>query len=47
MTYGLGRILGFSDRQAVEQIVSQIKKQQYGLRSLVHEITQSEKFRKP
>lgn len=47
LTYGLGRSLGFSDRKAVEQIVSQIKNQKYGFRTLIHEITQSETFRKP
>jgi mono/diheme cytochrome c family protein len=47
LTYGLGRSLGFSDRQAVQQIVAQLKSQNYGLRSLIHEITQSENFRKP
>jgi mono/diheme cytochrome c family protein len=47
LTYGLGRSLGFSDRQAVQQIVAQLKIQNYRFRSLIHEITQSEAFRKP
>lgn len=47
LTYGLGRSLGFSDRETVQQIVSQVKNQNYGLRSLIHEITQCETFRKP
>ena len=47
LTYGLGRSLGFSDRETVEHIVSQIKNQKYGFRTLIHEITQSETFRKP
>lgn len=47
LTYGLGRSLGFSDRQTVARIVSQIRTQRYGFRSLIHEITQSETFRKP
>jgi len=46
LTYGLGRSLGFSDRKVVEQVVSQIKNQKYGFRSLIHEITQSATFRK-
>jgi hypothetical protein len=44
MAYGLGRSLGFSDRPAVKQIVSKLKSQKYGFRSLIHEITQSEPF---
>ena len=47
LTYGLGRSLGFPDRETVEHIVSQIKNQKYGFRTLIHEITQSETFRKP
>jgi hypothetical protein len=47
LTYGLGRSLGFSDREAVYQIVSRVSQQNYGFRSLIHEITQSETFRKP
>ena len=47
LTYGLGRSLGFSDRKAVEQIVSAVRNQNYGFRSLIHEIAQSETFRKP
>jgi len=47
LTYGLGRSLGFSDRETVQQIVSRVKNQNYGFRSLIHEITQSETFRRP
>ena len=47
LTYSLGRSLGFSDRPAVENIVARLKTQNYGLRTLIHEITQSETFRKP
>ncbi len=45
MTYGLGRGLGFSDRPAVEAIIERTGKQQYGFRSLIHEIVQSDTFR--
>lgn len=47
LTYGLGRGLGFSDRQEVGRIVDSIAKENYGLRALVHEVAQSELFRKP
>ena len=47
LTYGLGRSLGFSDRSSVEKIVSKSKSQNYGFRSLIHEIVQSETFRRP
>ena len=46
-TYSLGRRLGFSDREEVERIVTTIEKDNYGLRSLVHEIVQSKTFRSP
>ncbi len=46
-TYALGRRVGFSDRAAIDRIVDQIAADDYGLRSLVHEIVQSEMFRKP
>ena len=47
MTYALGRRLGFSDRRAVADITYSIKAQDYGFRSLVHEIVQHELFRTP
>jgi len=47
MTYALGRRLGFSDRAAVADITHLIKAQDYGFRSLVHEIVQHELFRTP
>ena len=47
LTYSLGRRLGFSDRPEVERIVASVKGQNYGLRSLIHEIVQSETFRSP
>lgn len=47
MVYALGRPLGFSDRPDMENLVDRIAKQNYGFRSLVHEITQSDSFRRP
>ncbi|MEM7010403.1 MAG: DUF1592 domain-containing protein [Verrucomicrobiota bacterium] len=44
LTYATGRSLGFSDREAVEEIVVQIRDQNYGLRSLIHAIVQSDIF---
>ncbi len=46
-TYALGRRIGFSDRPSIEHIVNNVAKQDYGLRALVHEIVQSEMFRRP
>jgi mono/diheme cytochrome c family protein len=45
MTYSTGRAPQSSDRDAVAAIVATIAAQDYGLRSLVHEIVQSETFR--
>jgi hypothetical protein len=45
MTYATGRAPQPSDREAVEAIVTKISEKDYGLRSLVHEIAQSELFR--
>lgn len=47
LTYALGRRLGFSDRDAIDRIVTNSAKQGYGLQSLIHEIVQSELYRKP
>jgi hypothetical protein len=44
LTYGLGRELGFSDRAAVSEIAANVAKQDYGFRSLIHEVVQSETF---
>lgn len=46
-TYALGRRIGFSDRAEIEQIVGKVSEQRNGLRSLIHEIVQSEMFRSP
>ena len=45
ITYATGRAPQSSDRDAVEAIVAKIGATGYGLRSLVHEIVQSESFR--
>ncbi len=47
LTYALGRRTGFSDRPGVEAIVITLKGRDYGLRTLVHEIVQSEAFKSP
>ena len=47
MTYALGRRIGFADRASVNEIVDQITDENYGLRSLIHAIVQSETFRAP
>lgn len=46
LTYALGRPLGFSDRPEVERIVAKVEADDYGLRSLLHEVVQSELFHK-
>jgi hypothetical protein len=45
LTYATGRGLGFSDRPAVNAVVLGVSKRQYGFRSLIHEVVQSESFR--
>ena len=45
LTYSLGRGLGFSDRPAVKEIVAKVGSQNYGFRSLIHEVVQSRTFR--
>jgi hypothetical protein len=45
LTYSTGRAPQKSDRDAVDAIVEKIAAKDYGLRSLVHEIVQSEMFR--
>ena len=47
LTYSLGRHLGFSDRPAIERIVERARSEDYGLRSIVHAVVQSEIFRQP
>ncbi len=45
LVYATGAELGFSDRAAVEEIVARTRDDDHGLRTLVHEIVQSETFR--
>ena len=47
LTYSMGRTVGFADRPAIKEIVVKVSRQQYGLRSLVHEIVQSDTFHRP
>jgi Protein of unknown function (DUF1588)/Protein of unknown function (DUF1585) len=44
LTYGLGRGLGFSDRATVQAIVDRTRANNYGFRSLVHEVVASDAF---
>ncbi len=44
MTYALGRTVGFTDQDSIEEIVAKTKAQDYGLRSLVHHIVLSKAF---
>ncbi|MCA9051217.1 MAG: DUF1592 domain-containing protein, partial [Planctomycetaceae bacterium] len=46
VTYSTGQPVGFSDRKAVNQILSEAKLSNYGLRSLVHAIVVSDLFQK-
>jgi mono/diheme cytochrome c family protein len=45
LTYATGTPSGPLDRRAIEQIVKQTKSDNYGLRSLVHGVIQSDQFR--
>ena len=45
LTYATGRAPQASDRDTVEKIVAKIAEKDYGLRSLIHAIVQSETFR--
>ena len=45
LTYSLGRRLNFADRTAVREIVAKVERQQYGFRTLLHEVVQSSLFR--
>ena len=44
LVYALGRRLSFNDRDDVEHIVDQVSLQQYGLRTLIHQIVSSKVF---
>jgi len=45
LIYGTGAELSFADRPALDQILTRAKPAKYGLRSLLHEVIQSELFR--
>jgi hypothetical protein len=47
LTYGTGRGMGFSDRPELERIVAAARTANYGFRRLLHEVVQSEAFRRP
>ena len=44
LTYALGRTVGFTDQETIEQIVAQTTAGGHGLRTLIHQITLSEGF---
>jgi hypothetical protein len=44
MIYATGADLQFADREVVEGIVNHLRENDYGLRTLVHEIVQSRVF---
>jgi len=44
ITYGTGAPVSFGDRQALEQILDAAEKDRYGLRTLIHQIVQSDLF---
>ena len=44
LSYGLGREMGFSDRASIDQITKRVAANGAGLRTLIHEIVQSETF---
>jgi hypothetical protein len=41
MTYGLGRRLAFTDRDDIDRIVGEMKRNQYGLRDLIKQVVLS------
>jgi Protein of unknown function (DUF1585) len=45
VTYATGEEVSFADRGAVDAIVSRAKAKNFGLRTLLHEVIQSELFR--
>jgi hypothetical protein len=46
-SYSLGRPLGFSERIEVDRIINATAASEFGLRSLVHAVTQSDLFSRP
>jgi cytochrome c553 len=45
LVYATGHAAEFADRQTLRSVVERVSTEQYGLRSLIHEIVQSEAFR--
>ncbi len=44
LTYAIGRELDFADSQAVEEIMKTVEPSDYGMRSIIHSVTQSQPF---
>jgi hypothetical protein len=44
MVYSTGHTVGFNDQKAINAILADTKKSDYGLRTLVHSIVASELF---
>jgi hypothetical protein len=44
MTYSLGRRLAFTDREDIDRIVGEMKRNQYGLRDLIKQVVLSQAF---
>ncbi|MDB6154407.1 MAG: hypothetical protein JWL90_2860 [Chthoniobacteraceae bacterium] len=44
LTYATGRAPGFAERESVQRIVENTRSKQFGLRSLIHEVVQSDLF---
>lgn len=47
LAFGLGRATGFSDRPTLQTIVQKTADDEHGFRTLIHEVVQSDAFRKP
>ena len=45
MTYAIGRRIGFEDQGTVDSLRAEWKEQDYGMRSLIHVVVQSDAFR--
>ena len=45
MTYALGRVVGFSDRPEMHRITKDLTSQNYGFKTLIHQIIQSRVFK--
>ena len=45
VTYATGAKVQFADRREIEAIIARISKDDYGFRSLIHEVTQSDIFK--